>query len=132
MLSAVTVQNLAEIERIIRVSWGADTCAPDDLADWHPVNPSRGQCGVTALVLNDLFGGDLLLDEVHVDGQRVGHHWWNRFGAAAEVDLTLEQFRPDEVVTAGRVIERPPGPPRRCHEQYDILRARVFARLRSK
>jgi hypothetical protein len=120
---------LVEVEQAVRASWGRDTCDPADLADWRPDNPSRGQCGVTALVLNDLFGGELVLGEVRVDGVRAGVHYWNRFGFGVEVDLTRAQFRAEEIVTAPRVLTRPEEPPRRCREQYELLRARVFAKL---
>jgi hypothetical protein len=82
---------------------------------------------VTALVLNDLFGGDLVLGEVHVAGERTGVHYWNRFGTGLEVDLTRDQFRPEEEVADGQVVRRPEGPPRRCRE----LRDRVLTRLAS-
>jgi len=39
---------------------GPDTCDPADLADWHPGNPARGQCGTTALVVREVLGGDLI------------------------------------------------------------------------
>ncbi len=120
---------LEDIERAVRASWSADTCDPADHRDWHPGNPARGQRGVTALVLHDFFGGQLALAEVHVAGERTGYHYWNRFGAQVEVDLTREQFRPEEIVTPGRTLDRPAGPPRRCREQYDLLRQRVLAHL---
>jgi hypothetical protein len=128
-LRRMALWSFADIERAVQTSWGADTCDPADLAQWHPGNPARGQCGVTALVLHDLFGGDLMLAEVHVAGTRVGHHYWNRFGAGIELDLTREQFRPVETVGVGRVVVRPAGPPKRCGAQYDLLRTRVLARL---
>ena len=117
---------LADVERAVRVSWGADTCDPVDRADWHPGNPSRGQCGVTALVLHDLFGGELVLGEVRVAGERTGVHWWNRFGAGIDVDLTRDQFRPDEEIVGAEVIQRPAGPPNRCRAEYELLRERVL------
>jgi hypothetical protein len=123
------VWTLTDLEQAVRTSWGADTCDPVDRADWHPGNPARGQCGVTALVLNDLLGGDLVLGEVHVAGERTGIHYWNRFGTDLEVDLTRDQFRPDESVVGGQVVARPDGPPRRCREEYELMRARVLARL---
>jgi hypothetical protein len=128
-LSGMTVWTLAEVERVVRMSWGADTCDPVDLADWHRDNPARGQCGATALVLNDLFGGDLVLGEVHVGGARTGVHYWNRFGATVELDLTRGQFRPDETVVGGALVTRPTGPPKRCRAQYELLRDRVLTHL---
>jgi len=39
------------------------------------------------------------------------------------------QFRLGQVVTAPRVHQRPHGPTRRRHAEYELLRARVSARL---
>ncbi|MGW2225894.1 YunG family protein [Streptomyces formicae] len=119
---------LSDIESAVRDSWGADTCPPDSTDPWPPENPARDQCGVTALVLHDLLGGELVRGEVHVDGIRTDYHWWNRLGAGVDVDLTREQFAPQEIVTAGTVIARPPEI-RRCRAEYELLRARVLARL---
>lgn len=111
---------------IIRAAWGADTCDPADRADWHPGNPARGQCGVTALVVHEVLGGDLILGEVFAGGTKVGWHHWNRLPDGREVDLTAEQFRPDEKVVGGAVQVLPPEGPRRCREQHRLLRSRVL------
>ena len=112
---------------ILRAAWDADTCDPHDLPDWRPGNPARGQCGVTALVVQDLLGGDLVLGEVVAGGKRTGYHYWNRLPGGHDVDLTAEQFHPGEVVVGGEVRQRPPDAPRRCREQYELLRSRVLA-----
>ncbi|ARQ70806.1 YunG family protein [Streptomyces marincola] len=119
---------LADIERAVRASWGADTCTPGFGAQWTPDNPARDQCHVTAMVLNDLLGGDLLRGEVRVAGQRTDFHWWNRLGMGVEIDLTREQFAPDEIVTEGVVIPRPPTIVR-LRAEYELLRDRVLQRL---
>jgi hypothetical protein len=114
---------------LLRAAWGPETCDPNDLDNWRPDNPARGQCGVTALVIQDLLGGDLILGEVNVGETKVGNHYWNRLPDGADVDLTADQFHPGEVVTGARVQQRPPDAPRRCREQYEILRHRVLAAL---
>jgi hypothetical protein len=102
---------------------------PADAPRWSVTNPARGQCGPTALVVNDLLGGDLCVAEVRLsDGSQRGFHWWNRL-AGADIDLTREQFGPDEVVQEPRVVVRPDGPLRRGEAQYLLLRSRVLARL---
>lgn len=107
-------------------AWGPDTCYPHMREEWNPANPARDQCGMTALVVQDVLGGDLILAEVHVDGAQVGHHYWNRLPDGSEVDLTADQFRPDEVVVGGKVVARPPDAPRYHREQYELLRTRVL------
>lgn len=47
----------------------------------------------------------------------------------ADVELTREQFRPEEFVAGGQVVQRPEGPPRRCREEYELLRGRVLAQF---
>jgi hypothetical protein len=121
---------LDEVTAAVRASWCRETCDVSDLADWSPANPSRGQCGATALVVHDLLGGDLLLAEVlQPDGSRQGVHWWNRLPDGREVDLTREQFAPTEVVQQPRVVVRPEGLPRYGADQYLRLRAAVLTRL---
>ncbi|MFB7942628.1 hypothetical protein [Streptomyces sp. NPDC056049] len=121
---------LSDIERAVRSSWSAETCTPEYRSRWTGDNPARDQCGVTAMVVNDLLGGELLRGEVHVDGERVDYHWWNRLGAGVEIDLTREQFGPEEHVTDGIVIPRPPFDEwSRLHDEYTLLRTRVLRRL---
>ncbi|MFJ1716476.1 hypothetical protein [Streptomyces sp. NPDC088260] len=125
----MTLNGFDDIERAIRRGWGADTTTPAHCPDWTPDNPARDQCGVTALVVHDLLGGELIRGEVHVDGAWVDYHWWNRLGLGIEVDLTREQFGPEEIVVGGDVIERP-AEIARLREEYELLRDRVVAALR--
>jgi hypothetical protein len=124
---------LSALEAAVRASWGPDVCEdPADLPLWSPANPARGQCGPTALVVNDLLGGDLCVAEVRLrDGSQRGFHWWNRL-AGVDVDLTLEQFGPDEQVQEARVLSRPTGPLKRGEAQYLLLRSRVRTRLEGR
>ncbi|WP_432825125.1 YunG family protein [Dactylosporangium sp. CA-092794] len=110
-------------------SWGPDTCDPSDLADWHPGNPSRGQCGPTALVVREVLGGELLHGRVTAGGEPAGHHYWNRLPDGTELDLTRDQFRPGELVAGGSPVPVPEGPPTRCRGQHALLRHRVLAAL---
>lgn len=121
---------LTVIEQALRGSWAADTCSPDDVARaaWEFSNPAWGHCDITALVVQDVFGGDLMLGEVYLDGEQRGYHWWNRLPDGVEVDLTFEQFKLGETVTNGRIV-RPSGPLRRRVGEYELLRRRVADRI---
>jgi hypothetical protein len=118
------------IEAAVRAGWARDTCDPVDAGDWSAANPARGQCGTTALIINDLLGGELLVAEVlRVDGSRQGVHWWNRLPDGTEIDLTREQFAADEVIQQPRAMLRPSGQPKRAAEQYLTLKYRVLHAL---
>ncbi|MEU4695206.1 hypothetical protein [Actinoplanes sp. NPDC023714] len=116
---------------VFRACWGADTCDPHDLPHWHPGNPARGQCGVTALIVQELLGGDLVLGEVFAGDSRVGYHYWNRLPDGREIDFTADQFFAHETVVGGVVQPRPAHPLTRCREQYEVLRRRVHEALAS-
>jgi hypothetical protein len=119
--------SIDQAREAIEGSWSVETCDPVDAPEWSLNNSARGQCGSTALVLNDIFGGELLVAEVlRHDQSRQGNHYWNRLPDGREIDLTRQQFTEDEVVQPPRRVSRPTGPPRRCAEQYDLLRERVF------
>ena len=53
---------------------------------WSPESPARGQCGVTALVLQDHFGGEILKTPVGPSW-----HFYNRIGEV-RLDATAGQF----------------------------------------
>lgn len=119
---------LAAVESAVRAAFSRDLCAEDDLPYWTPDNPSRGHCAITALTLNDLLGGDLLIATVSRDGVQSGYHYWNRL-ADLDVDLTCDQFLPNEIVGEPEVVARPESRPKRYGAQYDILRSRVYEAL---
>ncbi|MCY0929893.1 hypothetical protein OTB20_27620 [Streptomyces sp. H27-H1] len=129
----MTTLLLADIDRAVRSSWSEQTCTPAYRDRWTRENPARDQCGVTALVLHDLLGGELIRGEVLVDGERVDYHWWNRLGMGVEIDLTREQFGPEEKIGEGVVVPRPQeSDMRRLRTEYEILRERVMAKLATR
>lgn len=69
------------IEHALRRCWSLETSSI-----WSEENPARGQCGVTALVIQDFFGGDIL--KTPVDGL---WHFYNRIGMT-RFDFTASQF----------------------------------------
>jgi hypothetical protein len=68
----------------IRLSWSAETTAD---GEWSRDRPSKGQCAVTALVVQDHLGGELLRATVGPVS-----HYWNRLPDGTIVDLTRDQF----------------------------------------
>ncbi len=75
--------NRASLFAAIRRAWSADTSIDPE---WSATCPARGQCAVTALIIQDYLGGQLFRAEV----EGISHYWnWVR---GVEVDLTRDQF----------------------------------------
>jgi hypothetical protein len=74
-----------DVGGIISACWNRRTSY--DPAGWSNRNRAWGQCAVTALVVQDLFGGIVLRG--YINGIE---HYWNRLPNEAEVDLTRTQF----------------------------------------
>ena len=70
-----------DVSKALRRSWSAKTSG-----GWRADHPARGQCNVTALLVNDLFGGDILKTPLPD-----GDHFYNRIGGH-RIDFTAEQF----------------------------------------
>jgi len=130
-LAAVGAWTQTRVAEALRGVWAADTCSPDDLerAGWSRDNPAWGHCDITALIVNDVFGGDLVVGEVHLAGEQHGYHWWNRLSSGSEIDMTREQFRLGQTITAARVVERPEGRLPRRWDEYLLLRDRLASHL---
>ena len=86
--------DLQELTRNLERHWTRSTSA--DPVRWSSENPSHGQCAVTALIVQDHFGGELL--RARVNGIS---HYWNRLPSGTEVDLTRKQF--------GSLVDFPSG-----------------------
>lgn len=123
---AVGFVTLAGLEAAIRSSWGPDTS--DDPQDWSDENPARGQCAVTAMVVRELLGGEILIAPV-LPRAGIGHehHAWNRLPSGLEVDLTREQFTDGEDLGPPEVRE--PRVAIRGVDRYRLFAERVEALL---
>src|SRR3954453_12226257 len=121
---------LSEIEAAVRSSWGPDTCfaSPDYLARGSG-QPSRGQCGTTALVVQQLLGGDLMVADVEYDGREEGVHYWNVTPSGVELDLTRDQFIPAESLINQRRVTTGRNSSAAGEQPFQRLRERVTAAL---
>jgi hypothetical protein len=129
-MSGMTTLTLSQIQAAVRASWDPDTAyATPAYQARGDGRPSRGQCGTTALVIQDLLGGELMVADVEYEGQVVGVHYWNVTPGGIELDLARDQFIGGEVLANARVVsgERnssSPGEP-----AFQLLRQRVHELL---
>jgi hypothetical protein len=123
---------LSEVEAAVRSSWGPDTVfAPADYMARGNGQPSRGQCGTTALVIQDLLGGDLMVADVEYDGRIGGVHYWNVTPGGVELDLTRDQFTPAETLINQRRVTTGRNPSSAGERPFQLLRRRVTSALGS-
>lgn len=71
----------ARIREALDNAWSLETAV-----QWSKENPANGQCNVTAAVIYDLFGGEILRTRYPSFW-----HYYNRIGGK-RVDLTDSQF----------------------------------------
>ncbi len=88
-----------ELETAIEDAWTASTSA--NPSGWDEDNPSYGQCAVTALLVQDMMGGDIIWRDAVIEdaGEKSeyfdeGEHISHYFNEAddEEIDLTRQQF----------------------------------------
>ena len=78
---------LDDLKQVLINSYSAKTCH-EEYKEEFKQNKFRGQCVVTALIVQDYFGGKILRTEI--DGERHSHYFNEIDGKT--IDLTAEQF----------------------------------------
>lgn len=91
---------LEDLKRALEKSWSRETSA--DSENWTPENPTWGQCTVTALIVQDYFGGKLMRTKV----DEFGSHYWNKLPDGEEKDLTRSQFPEGTIIPPGKTKSR--------------------------
>ena len=88
--------DLKRLEKLIEKSWTKKTSASPQ--DWKYSNPAWGQCAITALVVQDFMGGELLRAVVPIDEKNSISHYWNLLPDGKETDFTFKQFSSETVL----------------------------------
>ncbi|MED5245521.1 MULTISPECIES: YunG family protein [Priestia] len=86
---------------------------------WTADNPAKGQCGVTALVVQDIKGGDILKTPC-----KEGWHFYNQLNEQ-RYDFTQEQFR-EPLHYADILSSRKEAFMDTNKEQYEALKKNVM------
>ncbi|HLC81798.1 MAG TPA: hypothetical protein VJH68_04015 [Candidatus Nanoarchaeia archaeon] len=130
--------DLNRLEAAVRAAWSKETSSTPE--EWSPRNPARGQCAVTACVVQDYIGGDVVWYSALRPDRIVESHYFNRMPGAfaqfefcrgTEYDFTRLQFPLGTVIGEGG--ERKPGVDTKAYvldneatrNRYWLLRERV-------
>jgi len=92
-------------------------------SQWLPDNPAQGLCNVTAILLHDLYGADVLKTSLPA-----GDHFYNRVNGD-RVDLTASQFI-EPVEYADVPASREEALSGTSVEKYASLRSAYLANLK--
>ena len=92
---------IEEIQKKLAQSWCKETCYEPQQDNWSPENPAQGQCFVTALIVQDLLGGEI----IKAKSSNGVSHYWNVVNDT-EIDLTRSQFPDSETFTKKEIINR--------------------------
>lgn len=116
----------SETLNAIRDAWNDDTAASNTPESGY-LKP-HGQCAVTALLVQDVFGGVILRAALADDSS----HYWNRIPGMGEIDLTRDQYPADHAIPRGievprsRLLEGERALAARTPQRYATLRDRYI------
>ena len=108
----------------LRKAWCAVTAHPSYQKNWTEDNPSYGQCCVTALVMQDLYGGDIYYCKVgnnshfvNIINKRIIDKTAEQFGGVGEIKYVSGSFRKRtrESLLKSKDVKR----------RYEILKSRL-------
>ena len=112
-------------------SWSRETSYPKTKDQWSPKNPSFGQCAVTSLIVNDLYGGKIVYNNDY-------HHFWNILQNGRVIDLTRSQFEGSFMITdyvestRESMLNTKEALSARTQQRYKLLKKRIEKILHAK
>jgi hypothetical protein len=116
------------IKQVFRKAWDRKTCFPQVKDQWNEDLPELGQCAVTALILQDKFGGEIVYNKKN-------NHFWNKLPSGEFLDLTRAQFRNSKItvdlyVDRSEILESKEAKLYRTKVRYNLLKKKVSSELR--
>ncbi|MGI4857137.1 MAG: YunG family protein [Janthinobacterium lividum] len=105
-----------DLYRALLPVWAGDTASPTDA--WSTTTPARNHCSVTSLIVQDYFGGEIMMTKTSG-----GTHFYNLIDGT-RWDLTVSQFAepiPFDDVPASRALALADT----SEEKYALLVARL-------
>jgi hypothetical protein len=91
--------DIAKLEKAFELSWCKETCFPATRDKWSETNKAFGQCAVTVLVVNELYGGKIAFDKEN-------DHYWNILPDGSQHDFSRKQSLEGTVHTITAIKQR--------------------------
>lgn len=118
------IQKLNSLQEILVKCYSKDTAYPLNIELWNSKNPTCGQCAITAVIIQDYFGGTI--HRIKMKDNET--HYFNILDGKI-VDFTKEQYElyniviqyePNELISRERILSNP-----NTNKRYNILKERV-------
>lgn len=109
------------IKKVLFQSWSLQSSSK-----WSAENPAKGQCGVTALVVHDILGGEIKKTKLPD-----GWHFYNVINGE-RYDFTASQFEEGAVVYMDVPSDREEAYADTNELQYTYLKQTVFTNLNNE
>lgn len=90
--------SIHHLEKILNISWSKNSSYSP--GDWTKDNPALGQCAVTALIIQDLIGGEIVWAKVLIPNGEKSSHYFNLINGT-ETDITRRQFPHGTIIPKG-------------------------------
>jgi hypothetical protein len=122
------------VTELLRSSWSRETCAPRSARHWSQNNRAAGQCDVSALIIDDLFGGTIMRAEII----GYGAHYYNHVSMGEgyyPLNVTRSQFPlnvtipPGSPVTRDELLNSARASEALIKERYERLRSLCAAHM---
>jgi hypothetical protein len=112
---------MEELKKALESSWTRQTCYGPFRHVWNNQCKAVGQCYSTALIVQDILGGELVKGK---DSQGRSHYWNKVDGVV--IDFTRDQYPDDEIFSELRLVQRKDCP---HDERYVFLKEKVMRHL---
>jgi hypothetical protein len=116
--------SVEELTTAVSNSWSAETSASPD--KWSNDNPALGHCAVTACVVQDYLGGDILNSVATLPDGNTDSHYYNLI-EGEDLDLTKQQFPAGTVFSEAQPKTKGHASTRDYCLSYDATRLRYEA-----
>ena len=125
-----SLNTLDDLYNVLLSCWCRETAYPSCQKDWNENDCSYGQCAITAMLVNDMFGGEIY--RIRLDDG--GTHYFNIIDGHT-IDLTREQFDlydiPIEYSNAEKMAKEYCGKSEDTRKRYELLKTRIVEHLKA-
>ena len=120
--SILSSARIDEIQSALERSWTKQTCSPKARPNWSEDNKALGQCSVTAMLIAQMFGGELAKNQEN-------NHLWNILPDGSHHDFTRTQFSNNpvdlsdyEITSIDEQLNHPKAVEAETKERFELLK----------